>query len=207
MKSIAKIIRCAAAATFLTTAFAPRVPAQNADDDDRRRDCRNAVGRERRRCESEPEGLGNALIIPDDLEREAQLRMEQISEDLGSLQTATNYLSRAATQNGELDLKAIVKSASEVRKRAGRLRDSLALPNPQVGAEYREEKVPTDPRELRAALSSLSSLISHAVRNPALRGYVLDVTRSSKARGELEEIVELSERIKMSSEMLGKNRR
>lgn len=207
MRFIAKVIRGAAAATLLMTATAPRVAAQNDDDDDKRRACRNAVGRERKRCESEAEAPVSSANVPDDPERrETRLRVEQISEDLSFLQAVTDHLSRAASRSGELDFKAIVKSASEVRKRAGRLKDGLALPEPREGFKQREGKVPAGPRELRAALSSLSSLISDAVRNPALRGYSLDIKRSFEARSELEQIIELSERVKAGSETLGKTK-
>ncbi len=137
---------------------------------------------------------------------EARLPLAQIREDLGYLQAVTDYLSQAASQSGELNFKAIGRSASEIRKRAGRLKDGLALPAPERDAGHGEEKVPADSGQLRAALSALSAQISDAVDNPALRGHLLDVTASVKARSGLEKIVLLSGRIKACSEALGRNR-
>ena len=208
MRSIIKMMLRVTAATFLVMTIVPCAPAQSTNGDEERSECGSALGLERERCESEMAEIETGEIIPDALGRPTQseefrLPLAQISEDLSFLRTVTNYLSDAASQSGELDLKAIAESASRIRKRADRLKDSLALPDPEKSAKYREGKVPTDTEQLRAALLALSSLISDAVRNPVLRGHLLDITRSVKARGELDEIVELSERVKMSCEILG----
>jgi hypothetical protein len=68
-----------------------------------------------------------------------------------------------------------------------------------------DETVLADSGQLRAALNALSAQISDAVENPALRGRLLDITESAKARGGLEKIVLLSGRIKACSETLGGN--
>lgn len=208
MKPLAKIICLAAASIVLVTATAARAAAQNADDDDgeSRRACRRAVGSERRRCESETEALDIAALAADESGRsEARLRVRQIRQDLVYLRAAADYLSGVASQSGGLDFKAVAKSSSEVRRRAGRLKNSLALPTPLKGEEYGEQKALTDEGELRAALSSLSSLISDAVRASALRGYLLDATESVEASSRLDAIVELSGRIKAGSEVFVKN--
>lgn len=209
MKPVAKIISLAAASIVLMTTTATRAAAQNADDDaESRRACRSAVGSERRRCESESETPADVALASDESGRsDARLRVRQIREDLVYLRTAADYISRAASQSGGLDFKAVAKSASEVRRRAGRLKDSLSLPTPRKGEEYGEQKALTDEGELRAALSSLSSLLSDAVRSPALRGYLLDVTKAFEASSKLDAVVELSGRIKAGSETFVKNGR
>jgi hypothetical protein len=205
MKPVIKIIWCAAVAFVLAAAIAPRASAQNTDDDEKA--CARAAGSERRRCLADAEALGNAVQTSDDFERfEHRLRLEHLGHDLSYLRDAAGELSRAA-RGGELDLKAIAESASEIRRRAARLRDGLALPSPRKDAGGREERVISDTGELRAALSSLSALISDAVRDLALTGRLLDAAKSPEARSELDAIVELSGRVKAGSETLVKTRR
>lgn len=207
MKSVVKIIWCAAVVFVLATAIAPRASAQNTGDDDDDMECARAAGSERRRCEGDAETLGNAVQIPDDWERlESRLCLEHSRHDRSYLRDAAGELSRAARSDA-LDLKAIAESASEIRMRAARLRDCLALPNPQKDAGSREEKVISDSGGMRAALSSLSALISGVVRNPDLKGRLLDAAKSLEARSELNAIVELSARVKAGSETLVKTRR
>ncbi|HEY6188784.1 MAG TPA: hypothetical protein VIW80_14095 [Pyrinomonadaceae bacterium] len=130
----------------------------------------------------------------------------QISKDIRYLQAVTNYLSRTASQSSELlDFKAITKSASAISERADRLQDSLALPDSQK--RDMADSPPADAEQLRVALLALSAKISDAVRNPVLKGYLLDATEAAKARGELSEIIRMSERIKLSSKILGNARR
>ncbi|HEY0376876.1 MAG TPA: hypothetical protein VGC87_07955 [Pyrinomonadaceae bacterium] len=205
----AKIICRVVAAVLLLAAIVPFAQAQSADDDERS-ECERAAGSEPEPCESGTAAPGGTTML-EALGQPAQfgpgrLPLTQIREDLGYLQSVTNYLSRAAAQSADLDLKAIAESASEIRRRAGRLRESLALPSPEQDAEHGEKTAPADSVQLRAALSALSAQISGAVDNPALRGHLLDITGSVKARSELEKIVLLSGRIKTSSTTLGKTR-
>lgn len=213
MKSIIDNIRLTTVATFLVMALSPCARAQGHDDEGGRRDeCRRAASLEQRRCENEmgaPHGLATVL---DGLRRpeklnEASLPLTLIDEDFGYLQSAVDYLSHAASRDGALDLRSIGKTASEVRKRAGRLRDSLALPHSQEGARQQVESVVVDEGQLREALRELSELLADAMRSPALRGYLLDPAMSAETWRDLNEIVELSDRIKTGSEALVKTRR
>lgn len=210
MKPNLKIIYRSAAAVFLLAALVQCAPAQS-DDDDERGECERAADLRQRRCESETDAHDNAAATLEALGQptqfgETRLPLAQILEDLGYLRTVTDYLSNAASQGSELNFKAIARSASERRKRADRLKDGLGLPAPEVGAGCGEETVPADSGQLRAALSALSAQISDAVENPALRGHLLDITESVKARSGLEKIVLLSGRIKECSETLGRSR-
>lgn len=213
MKYAIDIIRLTTAATFILMALAPCVRAQGADDEEgRRNECRRAAGPERRRCENETGAPGSPAPVLDGSGRPAQfdestLPLTQIDEDLDHLQNAVGHLSRAASQIGPLDLRSVGKAAAEVRRRAGRLRNSLALPNSQKDVTRREESVIGDAEQLREALWELSDLVDGAVRNPVLRGYVLDPARSAEAWRDLNEMVELSGRIQTGSETLAKTRR
>lgn len=212
MKFAFKIIRPLATVALLAMGLARCAQGQSYDDDDRRSECRRATGSELRRCENEIGAPGGAVPVPDIAGHparpdEIQLQLTQIGEDLGYLEAAGRYLSLTVSRGGAPDLKAVEKIASEVARRAGRLKDSLALPNPQEGAREREEGAITNPAQLREALTAFSALVADAVRNPVLEGYLLDPKMSAKAWRDLDEIVELSERVKAGSELLVKNGR
>src|SRR5215208_1613580 len=205
MKYAIDFIRLTAAATFLLMALVPCARAQGSDDEGARRsECIRAAGSDRKRCENEIGAPGNPAPFPDGPGRparldEASLPLTQINEDLDYLQNAVDYLSHAASRADALDLKTVGKIASEVRRRTGRLRDGLALPRPQERARQREESVIVDAGRLREALWELSKLVADAVRNPVLRGYLLDPAMSAEAWRDLDEIVELSDSIRTGS--------
>lgn len=202
-----KIVRLTLAASFLVAAAAMRAGAQEVNDYDRQSGCERIASREERACESD-DTVGD---VPFSLEvsrpAEARLRNAQMRDDLDYLRAAGLYLSDVASRSGGLDFRAIAKKASEVRKRADRLKFGLALPGIWKSSKDLEERVPADPKELRASLSALSALIAEAVRDPVVKGYTLDAARSSEARKKLDEIVELSGRVKTCGEMQGKNGR
>lgn len=213
MKSAIDIMRLTTAATFLVMTLVPCALAQGTDDEGGwQSECRRAAGSERKRCEQEMGARGSAAPF---LERsgcpaqfdEAPLPLAQIDKDLSYLHNAAEYLSQVSSQGGALDLQSIGKTASEVRKRAGQLRDSLALPHPQKGARQRGESVIEDAGQLREALRELSELLADAVRSPVLRGDLLDPAMSAEGWRDLDEIVELSDRIKTGSKTLVKTGR
>jgi hypothetical protein len=140
-------------------------------------------------------------------QRESRLFLAQIQRDFARLQAVNWYLARAASRGGALDLKAVAKSASEVEKLARRLGDILMLPQPGVGAERRQAEAPAKDARLRPALAALVTLIEGAARNPIFKGYVFDAALSAEARRGLDEIVELSGRIKRDSEQFSKGAR
>jgi len=213
VKSLGTIIPRLAAAAFLLTIIAPCALAQSDDSDDEREGCEGTVGLERVRCESGKATPEAALLLPEvsGLDGESRLPVAQISKDLDYLQAATGRLSQLASQSGELDFKAVARLASGIRNRAARLEESLALPRTGKAAARGEGRgegeVPSEPAQLRAALSTLSAMIAEVVRNPVLRGYVMDVPRAARARGRLGEIIALSERIRESSKPAVKGRR
>lgn len=212
MSPVVKILDRVLAAAFLAAVIAPCALAQSDHPADEPGGCERAAGLEREQCESVAGALAQALMTEGAAGRpvqsgELRLPLAQIREDLGYLQAAAGYLSQAASQSGELDFETLAKSVSEVRRHADRLKEGLALPSPEKIAKDREEKALFVAWQLRAALSALSALLFEAVPNPVLRGRLLDATRAARARSELDKIIELSERIELSSEMLGQESR
>lgn len=129
----------------------------------------------------------------------------QVAEDFEQLQVRSYQLSVAAESAARLAYEQIREEAAEIKKRASRLKSTLALP---ADAEERKQKKPDEastPEELKAAIASLDALVKSFVWNPVFRQpNVLDAENSLKARRDLEEILRRSEQIKKCAEALGK---
>ena len=223
MKSI-KTISLVGATTSFLIAFMACALAQRGGGDDQRKECARVVALEIKRCQNGLAIPPNTIVVLDASGwpmqfDEFELPLRQIREDVSYLRHAASYLSNVASKSSELDFKAIARSTSEIEKRAQRLRNNLHLPGPDRKAERRvgdaQAGVPSeavslgwkpDAAQLSSALSALGLLIYNALRNPIIRGYLIDTTRSGKARSDLDKIIELAAHIKLSSEMIGRVR-
>lgn len=134
---------------------------------------------------------------------EPQLALAQIKEDYVRIQEVNREMAQAAASGGALDLKLVAKSASEIRRRAERLKRNLALPEPEKADERPKAAAEAGPEELKASLLALARLVNVFVRNPIFREVnVVDARQSARASRDLEEIIELSGRLKKDSERL-----
>lgn len=132
---------------------------------------------------------------------------QQVAEDFQELQLSNYRLSGAAAAGAPLDYARVVEEASEVRRRASRLRAALALPAVKKEQKRSEGKGALTPEGVKAAVALLDALVNSFVWNPVFRKPdVLDVENSTKAGRELDEILRLSEQIKGAAEALGKGK-
>ena len=133
-----------------------------------------------------------------------RMALTQIKEDFTRIQVVNNALAKALATGQELDFKLVAESASEIKKRAGRLKDNLILPE---SVEARQKRAPFrfEPSQLKAALAELDRLVISFVHNPGFRSVkVVDAEWSARARSDLEGIIELSGRVKTFGEQLHK---
>ncbi|HEV2860621.1 MAG TPA: hypothetical protein VGX48_06425 [Pyrinomonadaceae bacterium] len=136
--------------------------------------------------------------------REPRLAFAQIREDFLRLQVVNNDLARAASGGAQLDFKLVAKSASEIKKRAERLKENLALPEPEEGGKAPAAPTPADPEQLRAALSRLDGIVLRFAGGLHAKGIGrFDTASSARMRLDLEAIIGLSERVKKGCEKLG----
>jgi hypothetical protein len=126
-----------------------------------------------------------------------------VAQDFEQLQVVNYSLAGAAVEGAPLDYELIKRNASEVRKRASRLKACLLLP--EVKDEQAQVKVleAQTPEALRTAVKSLDSLVNSFAWNPVFhQPNVVDLEQSSKAARDLAGIISLSEQInKRASEM------
>jgi hypothetical protein len=125
--------------------------------------------------------------------------VEQIDEDFTRIQVVNNALAQALASGEELDLKLVAQAAAEIRKRAGRLKENLILPENVEGRPKAAGVI--EPGQLKESLVALDRLIVSFVSNPGFRSVkVVDPQWSAAARRDLEEIIELSGRLRKSCE-------
>jgi hypothetical protein len=144
---------------------------------------------------------------PGHAEEEMHLALTQIKEDYERIQVVNNDLAKATEGAGGVDLKLAGESASEIRKRAERLLSNLALP--ELTEEVERVRMPAEGEaQLRPSLVMLRKLVERFVRSPLFREVnVIDAQVSTRARRDLEGIVELSGRLKKDCEKFDKGSR
>jgi hypothetical protein len=128
--------------------------------------------------------------------------LEQLQKDFTQLQILNKSLLRAALGNTPLDPRFVSKSVTEIRERAERLNTNLALPQP---AERQAIEPVASPQQLKPSVIRLGRLIFSFIDNPFFKeASVVDTQLTTKARRDLEDIIELSGQIKKGTEPLSK---
>jgi hypothetical protein len=129
--------------------------------------------------------------------------LEQLQKDFTQLQILNQSLLRAALGNIPLDPRFVSKSVAEIRERAERLNTNLALPEPPARPAIEPL---AGPEQLKPSVIRLGRLIFSFVDNPFFKeASVVDTQLTTKARRDLEDIIQLSGQIKKGTEQLGKS--
>jgi len=209
MRITIKLVTLAAAALAFASGLSPSVPGQRTDAERIERALRE--DRERRARDNEMRERAYDLRLAGKVyrqpeRREPKLAVAQIREDFVRIQIVNNDLAQAVSRRGGLDLKVIANQASEIKKRAGRLKENLVLPEiEEVFERSRPEEAGAEAGQLKSSLHTLDRLILEFVNNPIFKeAHIVDVQLSAKARRDLEDIIEVSDRVKKSSEKLKK---
>ncbi|MDX6696456.1 MAG: hypothetical protein QOF02_4059 [Blastocatellia bacterium] len=156
--------------------------------------------------ESERELMLEEMAAPKPARRpRARAPFAQLSADFTRIQVINNALAQAALRAVTLDLEFVAKLASDIRKIAERLKTNLDLPKPAKDAERPKPQTSAEREQLRSAVVELGKLVAGFAHNPVFKqSGVVDVKLSAKARGDLEEIIELSGQLRKDSERLSK---
>ena len=123
--------------------------------------------------------------------------LKQMNEDFQRIQTTDAEMMDAFVSANPPDYDKISVDAADIRVRASRLRDQLALP--AAGKPEKRAKEPDiDKDDLRASLSRLSDSIKSFVSNPIFQQQApqqVDHHNGLRARLDLDDIIRLSSRI------------
>lgn len=139
--------------------------------------------------------------------RDSRPSYQDVAKDFEQLQVRSYQLSLAAGAGARHDYKQIREHAAEIRRRASRLKQTLALPDVPDAPKQKRSEVAFTPGSLAAAVVSLEAAVQSFAWNPTFqRPDVVVVENSIKARHDLEEILALCERIGKAADALGKGK-
>ena len=149
------------------------------------------------------------------LEKEARRRAEpprvdrlvyqQAKEDFEALQLVSHALSETVGSDVVSDYGQISKATAEIRKRAGRLKASLLLPEVEKDEKEKQGAGGLPAEDLKSAFADLNALVKSFTTNPMFQQpQVVDTQQPVKARRDLDGIIRLSEQIKRRVEVLHK---
>jgi hypothetical protein len=129
----------------------------------------------------------------------------EVNEDLSRLNVLNQALLANATANNQPpNYEDIVGSVTEIKKRATRLKSSLALPqeeNEEKSAGFKD----AEKAELQPALAALNKLLDGFLHNPIFSDSgPLDMRLAARARRDLEDIIVLSEKLRKNAEKRSK---
>jgi hypothetical protein len=121
----------------------------------------------------------------------------QIREDFTRLQVINNEMMQTVFVKRNIDQKLIVKTTSEINKRASRLSENLVLPRIDDKASVQKPDDTRNDRSLEARLLALDDCIMSFIANPLFKQpNVVDSRNALKARSDLNLIIRLSEELK-----------
>jgi len=146
--------------------------------------------------------FGNEPSAPKD-ERQLKALMAQTEEDFTRILTLHNEIARSLTSNNALDYRFVIEATGEIKKRASRVQSTLALHIPLDDPPVKENSDP----EINASLIRLCKEIRSFVTNPTIeKPNTVDAQQLTRAKRDLEGLIQLSGLIKKEAEKLSKTK-
>ncbi len=132
--------------------------------------------------------------------RELEALMAQTEEDFNRILTLHNEIARALTSKNELNYQFVSEATAEIKKRASRVQHSLAL---GLSAEEAAELGKSKDEPIKDSLIKLCNEIRSFVTNPSIANpNTINAEQMTKARRDLESVIQLSGRIKKDADKL-----
>jgi hypothetical protein len=205
MSAIIKFILRATVVIAFASAFSPLVFCQSAEiEKAKQAEIDRRAGENERRLATLELRMAE-VRRPPERRRDSKLAYAQIREDYKQLQVVNNELARQVSAAHTLNFDYIEKSVSEINKRAARLKENMGLPEAKDLAERSRSEAVEAAKQLNSSLVVLDNLVMEFVNSPIFeQPKTVDVQIATKARRALEGIIEISDRIKKSSEKLKK---
>lgn len=145
------------------------------------------------------------IDVEKEKKRDPKEILVEVNEDLSRLNELNQGLASATGDSQQPNYKNIVGSLTEIKKRATRLKSSLALPqeqNEEKSAGFKD----AEKAELQPALAALSKLLDGFLHNPIFSDSgPLDMRLAARARRDLEDIIVLSEKLRKNAEKRSKS--
>lgn len=146
--------------------------------------------------------FGTEANAPKD-RRQLEALMAQTEEDFNRILFLHNEIARSLTSNQALDYRFVSEATAEIRKRASRVQSSLALRlSPEEALDLEKTPAPKD-LPLKDELINLCHRIRNFVTNPSIENpATVNAEQMTKARKDLESLIQLSGRIKKEADKL-----
>jgi hypothetical protein len=130
----------------------------------------------------------------------------QLQEDFVRILNLHNQIADVATGNTAIDYHFISDAATEIRKRAGRVQQTLLLTKAGGPQQSQPKELKYEDAQIKLALVALCKRIRSFVTNPVIENPgTVDTMQLAKAREDLEGVIELTSRIKKSADRLSKS--
>ena len=136
--------------------------------------------------------------------RQIEALMTQTAEDFDRILTLHNEIARVLASRNDLDYHFVSETTAEIKKRASRVQSSLAL---RLSAEEAGdlEKEPVKELPMKDELILLCNQIRNFVTNPSIANpNTINAEQMTKARKDLETVIQLSGRIKKDADKLNR---
>ena len=165
-----------------------------------------SVNTERRRQQAESQRewqLRNFGIEPDKPKdkRKVEALMAQAEEDFNRVLTLHNEIARALTSNKTLDYQFVSEATAEIKKRASRIQSSLALGLSEEETLNLEKSTVVKEVPIKDNLIKLCHQIRSFFTNPSIENpNTINLEQMTKARRDLEILIQLSGRIKKEAD-------
>lgn len=171
-------------------------------------DRKNNVDRMRQqdmsRREYQLRNFGTERGAPKD-RRQLEALMAQTEEDFNRILTRHNEIARVIQSKDTLDYRFVSDATGEIHKRASRVQSTLALGLTPEDGEVAEKAEEFKDSEVKDALIKLCKQIRSFVTNPIIENpNTIDAQQLTKARRDLESLIQLSAHIKKDAEKISK---
>ena len=129
----------------------------------------------------------------------------QINEDFQRIQVIHNEIVRMLQPDKGLNYDRLADLTNDMKKRSARLRENLALPQPEKTDTPPTRSEAVDDAHLKKTIANLHDVIVNFVANPLFKNLgVVDAKVVDAAGDNLDDIIGLSEQIKREAKLLGK---
>ena len=130
----------------------------------------------------------------------------QINEDFQRIQVIHNEIVRMLQPDKGLNYDRLADLTNDMKKRSARLRDNLALPQPQKPDTPPTHSEAIDEAHIKKTIADLHDVIVSFVANPIFKNLgVVDTKEVDLATKDPHNIIDLSDEIKRDAKTLGKS--
>ena len=135
--------------------------------------------------------------------RAVEALMAQTEQDFNRILTLHNEIAHALASKNELDYSFVSDATAEIKKRASRVQSSLAMRLSEQEVSDLEKSSGKKEAPVKDELVTLCNQIRSFVTNPSIANPgTINVDQMTKARRDLESLIQLSGRIKKDADKL-----